>query len=219
LEITGDTLIEDMLLIDYRFKDDANAKPGNTAVAIASFVTAYARLKLYEEMEKIVDGGGEILYFDTDSIVFVPGTYIPKTGPFLGEMTDEIEEEYGVGAVMTEFSSLGPKTYAFKVETPTGSKYKFKTKGITQTLESTSNCNPQIIRDMAFEKSMGRQCDTLLVKQSQFRTSKFHHVTTHSIEKRFQVTSDKRRVLENDTLPYGYVDEEVKDFVKLMITD
>ncbi len=40
----------------------------------------------------------------------------------------------------------------------------------------------------------------------QFRADKEHEVTTVLMENRFQVTSDKRRVKSNDTLPYGFVD-------------
>jgi hypothetical protein len=41
----------------------------------------------------------------------------------------------------------------------------------------------------------------------QFRANKEHEVTTILMEKRFQVTSDKRKVKGNDTLPYGFVDQ------------
>lgn len=40
IEILGDIGIGEMLLFTWRYVDVANAKPGNTAVAIASFVTA-----------------------------------------------------------------------------------------------------------------------------------------------------------------------------------
>jgi hypothetical protein len=39
-----------------------------TSVTHAAFVTAHARLKLYSELEKL---GDRVLYFDTDSIIFV----------------------------------------------------------------------------------------------------------------------------------------------------
>jgi hypothetical protein len=41
----------------------------------------------------------------------------------------------------------------------------------------------------------------------QFRANKKHEVSTLLMEKRFQITSDKRRVIGNYTLPYGYVDQ------------
>jgi hypothetical protein len=53
IEISGDIRINGMLIYNYRYVEDQIAKPGNTSVALAAFVTTYARLKLYEEMEEV----------------------------------------------------------------------------------------------------------------------------------------------------------------------
>jgi len=59
-------MINDMLIYNYRYVEDNMAKPGNTSVALASFVTSYARLKLLDEIEKIeASAPGSVLYFDT----------------------------------------------------------------------------------------------------------------------------------------------------------
>lgn len=68
-------------------------------------------------------------------------------------------------------------------------------------------CNYGTIKRLANEKIDGNISDPILVQQLQFRTSRTHDVTTRHIEKNFRVTSDKRRVIGNDTLPYGWVDE------------
>ena len=68
-------------------------------------------------------------------------------------------------------------------------------------------CNFDTIKRFANEKIDGNISDPILVQQLQFRTSRTHDVTTRHIEKNFRVTSDKRRVIGNDTLPYGWVDE------------
>ena len=219
IEILGEEMIEEMLLFNYKYIDDANASPGQTSVAIASFVTSYARLKLYSEMEKIENSNPRaVLYFDTDSIVFVhsPGYYAPTVGNFLGEMTDEIIEEYGVGSHISEFYTTGPKTYAYKVSTPSGDKFKFKAKGITQNIESLDYCNFHTIKEKAVNKANETQNTTTLIPQMQFRCNSKHIVSTQHLKKRFNVTSDKRRVLGNETLPYGYVDEDINDFANLM---
>ena len=66
IDIIGDILIEDQMLLSFKYKDPQDARVGNTSVAIAAFVTAYARLKLYEELEKIeASSEGSVLYFDT----------------------------------------------------------------------------------------------------------------------------------------------------------
>ena len=79
--ILGDELINNMIVLIYKFINDNMASPRNTAVSIACFVTAHARLKLYDEMEKIERSSPRsILYFDTDSIIFIHknGNYCPK---------------------------------------------------------------------------------------------------------------------------------------------
>ena len=89
----------------------------STNVCIAAFVTTYARLKLYSELEKLQD---RVLYFDTDSIIFVEHTnntteYKPKLGNYLGELTNEIKKDKGTHIV--EFVSSGPKLYAYRTNT------------------------------------------------------------------------------------------------------
>ena len=52
----------------------------------------------------------------------------------------------------------------------------------------------------------------------QFRISKQHDITSRHLLKKFQVTSNKRRVIGNSTLPYGWVDQsDVDMFAELMI--
>jgi hypothetical protein len=57
-------------------------------------VTAYAIVKRYYEMRKFESSApGRVLYFDTDSIIFIhresENWYIPPLNNFLGDMTDE----------------------------------------------------------------------------------------------------------------------------------
>ena len=76
-----------------------------TNVFIASFTTCWARLKLYEVLQMLRE---RVLYFDTDSVMFVSrsGNIEPETGSFLGQLISELEpSEY-----ITEFISGGPKT-------------------------------------------------------------------------------------------------------------
>jgi hypothetical protein len=212
IEILGEIMINDMLIYNYKYVEDRMARSGNTAVALAGFVTSYARLKLYDEMEKIEDSSpGSVLYMDTDSIIFVhkDGNYKPAVANFLGEMTDEITEEFGLGAHMTEFYTCGPKTYSYKVIKADGStSTKLKAKGVTQTVEANEVLSYDLIRKHALYKAVEKPTNPSFIPQMQFRANDQHEVTTLLMEKRFQVTSDKRRIIGNDTLPYGYVDDE-----------
>jgi hypothetical protein len=75
LEIKGLELLEnsdhpeaDMMLINYQEKDELidDCPFGN--VVLACFTTAHARLHLYETLQPL---GERVLYFDTDSIIYV----------------------------------------------------------------------------------------------------------------------------------------------------
>ncbi|CAB4010575.1 DNA polymerase, partial [Paramuricea clavata] len=82
-------------------------------VVIASFVTEYARLELFEVINKL---GESVLYFDTDSVIYVEDLskgHILKKGQYLGQMTDELEEKNCSEKWIEQFCSAGPKSYSF----------------------------------------------------------------------------------------------------------
>lgn len=66
-EIIGHCCVtENKMLITWRFKDEKDAPQGRTSLAIASFVTAYGRLKLTRLMQEIDSHReGRVLYHDT----------------------------------------------------------------------------------------------------------------------------------------------------------
>ena len=55
------------------------------------------------------------MYYDTDSIIYVskPGEYDIKLGDYLGEWSSELDE----GEYIEEFTSAGPKNYAYRTNT------------------------------------------------------------------------------------------------------
>jgi hypothetical protein len=55
-------------IVNWKYKNETHAKENNTSIILASFVTAYARLKLYEILEEKEEN---VLYFDTDSLIYV----------------------------------------------------------------------------------------------------------------------------------------------------
>jgi hypothetical protein len=210
IELLGELLIEDMLLFNYKYRDDSKTHSNNTSVAIASFVTCYARLKLLDELEKIENSSpGSVLYFDTDSIVFVSKQekYCPPVGMYLGDMTDEITQKYGVGAEMTEFYCTGPKSYCFKVTLPDGTeKTSMKCKGFTQSNDALKFINYTTMKGHAIAAETGSDIIPTEVPQMQFIRDKQHKVYTRYFQKKFRATSDKRKIIGNDTQAFGYKD-------------
>lgn len=59
---------DDKLIVDWEYRDEAYDSLATDNVVIAAFVTSQARLKLYESHERLE---GRILYYDTDSVIYV----------------------------------------------------------------------------------------------------------------------------------------------------
>ncbi|OXU16751.1 hypothetical protein TSAR_012924, partial [Trichomalopsis sarcophagae] len=80
---------DETLYVNWQFREEAVIPVPYTYVVIAAYTTAHARLVLYGYLEKL---GERLLYFDTDSCIFVnnENEYEPPVGNFLGPMTGEL---------------------------------------------------------------------------------------------------------------------------------
>ena len=213
IEINGMISINDeTILVNHQFKEDEYDKAGNTSVAIASMVTSYARMKLHSIIDGIESSClGRVLYFDTDSVIFIDkpnsGWYVPEIGDFLGDMTDEIEKDYGPESYIDRFASGGPKNYAYTVVTPNGIEIKTKIKGLNITSGIKSQLDFECVNEFAKEYRKGNNL-VKEVDQLQFRADPKHDVYTKIFLKKYRSVSEKRMVIENGpihTLPYGFV--------------
>lgn len=154
------TMISDLLVsIGYKKHDDHAEVMQNTNPVIAAYTTAIARLKLYSYIETLQE---RVLYFDTDSIVYLtdltnPTQHLVPTGWSLGEMTNELKE-YGNNAYIDEFVSSGPKSYAYRVDGTINNKRHTITKvrGITLSSTTAKRVNFKALREMVakFVKDM-----------------------------------------------------------------
>lgn len=206
-EIKGEYMVtDDTLLLNWIHKDPTNANPGNTSIAVASYVTSYARMELYkymEEAEQITPGG--LLYFDTDSVFFKRKLNGPQIqfGDFLGDLTNEISD-LGPGAKCGKFVSLGPKNYAFQVSFPDGtSKAVIKAKGIRLHSSALDIISIHKMIELANEYITGNT-EILEIPQQQIISDHHHTVYTKQVDKQYRALSEKRRICGNGTLPYGF---------------
>ena len=128
-------------MIEIRYENNENfiAPNSKTNVVIAAFTTAYARLKLYDVLDRLKE---RVLYYDTDSVVFVskPGDPEPSTGPYLGELTDELKGDH-----ITTFISGGPKNYCYRTNT---NKVETKIRGITLNCSALERVNIDVIHEL-----------------------------------------------------------------------
>ncbi|VDI15561.1 Hypothetical predicted protein [Mytilus galloprovincialis] len=103
---------DDMEKINWINQSQFIEETGRTNVVIAAYTTTQARLELYSYLENL---GERTLYCDTDSIIFnsYPGDWIPDTGDYLGDLTDETQNN-----TIECFITGGPKNYGNKLKTP-----------------------------------------------------------------------------------------------------
>ena len=102
-----------------------NIVPSNkTNIFVASFTTAWARLKLYEALDVLKEN---VIYYDTDSVIYRwkrNGPELPL-GQYLGQFTNELDDP---SDYITEFVSGGAKNYTYRTKQ---GKTECKVRGFT----------------------------------------------------------------------------------------
>jgi hypothetical protein len=187
---------KDYLQVYYSHQQNMLDNDNHVNIAIAAFVTCHARLKLYSELKRL---NQRVLYFDTDSIVFVSkdGEYEPELGDYLGQFTNEIDSKEG--NFINEFVSAGPKNYAYKLDT--GVTHAL-VKGFSLNQTSSLVINYDSIKQLVTEDKSKK----LKVNQLKFSRDKIDwNVHTDIVEKIYGFVYDKRIIKENfGTLPFGF---------------
>ena len=189
---------DEMIEIHYENNENFIAPNAKTNVVIASFTTAYARLKLYGVLDMLQE---RVLYYDTDSVIFVskPSDPEPPIGPYLGELTDELGGDY-----ITTFVSGGPKNYNYRTNT---NKVETKVRGITLDCTAKQKMNFNVIRALVY---LHAQCHvmghvTVDIPFKITRNAKSKNIETKRMKKDYRIVYDKRVIVdEYKTLPYGY---------------
>ncbi|XP_074596429.1 uncharacterized protein LOC141857628 [Brevipalpus obovatus] len=216
IRITSEIMVNDnTLLLQYKSRDEFLEYGSNTSLAVASFVTSYARLELFNYMKEIESiRPGSLIYFDTDSLVYsrkLADREI-ESGDHLGQLKDEILSDYGSGASIQEFVTCGPKNYAFNVRLADGTiKSKIKTKGITLNKATLQFINYDFMIDAA-KKYSRKDSGERSAKVPQFNivVDSHHNLITKYFSKAYRVVSEKRIVQNNITFPYGFKGDRSK---------
>ncbi|KAK5643183.1 hypothetical protein RI129_007028 [Pyrocoelia pectoralis] len=156
---------DDVVLVSWDRPEGEGENLKTINVSIAAYTTAHARLELYSYLEKL---GRRVLYYDTDSVIFVakPGDWKPTCGDFLGEMTDELET-YGEGSFIEEFVSAGPKNYSYNVFSTSDQTLKSTCK-----VKATQVSRSKDLRELCF--SLISHNLSPLKKEDHVRTNKSH---------------------------------------------
>lgn len=112
VKIDVDCGARDCVAVVYQEKENkAEMILYKTNAAVAAYVTAQARLRLY----KVIGDprmSGRVIYCDTDSCIYIydEEKYNPQEGEYLGQWSSEADP----GICFDESVALGPKTYAIR---------------------------------------------------------------------------------------------------------
>ena len=206
VEVTSELMYdENNMYLTFKKLDDLDAYQSVQNLVIAAFVTSYARLKLLDIIEKIEHiRFGSVLYFDTDSVIYVYQKGDPDPiplGNFLGELTDELG-----GCKGTKFVSLGPKSYGYEKKNESGHRETiYKLKGIHADAGALEVINFATMVNMIQQHELGLE-STLSIPQTEIRAGKDFRIYTRYLTKTLKVTSSKRALgINGITKPYGYI--------------
>lgn len=130
-----------------------------------------------------------------------------STGNGLGQLTDEVEKDYGLGSEIFNFVCLGPKNYGYQLITKENKIIThIKVKGITlcQAAVESDGVTFENMENMAKEFQTHNTVKKF-IKQKQIMANAKHELFTRQFVKEFKVVSKKRRLIgENKTVPYGW---------------
>ncbi|KAL9970542.1 hypothetical protein ACROYT_G022936 [Oculina patagonica] len=196
-------LTEQRVEIHFKHKLEDDPVSPNLNIFVAAFTTCWARLRLYEALDLLQE---RVLYFDTDSVVFVtrPGEQNPSLGDYLGDFKDELS----TGDYIIEFASGGPKNYGYLTK---NGKEECKVRGISLNSEGSKQLNYRVLRQNVIDdiqqplQSGVRQTD--VVKPYHIvRNAKQYAIETVPQTKKYQMVFSKRVIDTASfyTYPYGY---------------
>ena len=186
---------ETFLIVFYSYAKDHYNQNYDVSVVLAAFVTCHARLVLFNELVKL---DKRILYYDTDSIIFLSTTsieYMPTLfDSELGQFKDELK-----GKWIVEFVSAGCKNYAYVLNDGTCVCVikGFALNGLVNLKLNFENIKNIVLNDRSKK---------IIIDQTIFSRDKFNFtVSTKQIAKNYAFVFDKR-ILKQDltTLPFGF---------------
>ena len=174
---------DNMVEVHYQYQDEDIPVSPNLNIFVACFTTCWARLRLYEALELL---GERVLYYDTDSVLYVEeeGQPNPVLGDYLGESTSELDgDDY-----IEEFVSGGPKNYGYKTKK---GHVECKVRGFRLNSEGKTQLNYDVMRQKMLDEIQKPQKEprqTQVIKSNQIvRDPKTYKLFTHPDYKRYQL--------------------------------
>ena len=191
----------DTVLVDYKKKSHHIEVPSCSNPILASFVTAYGRIKLYKALKII---GTSLIYCDTDSAYYSEIDNEISSQLNIGENLGQLKNELSPGNRIVLMICLAPKTYGYlllKPEKEGGNLQVLKNKGFCT--EETEHVNIKAFIELYRDGSK-----YITVENLNFflKNRKEGTIFMKKLSKSFNYKYDKRMVVtDSQTLPWGYV--------------
>ena len=135
---------DDIVEVHYQLQEEDIPVSPNLNVFVACFTTCWARLRLYEALELL---GQRVLYFDTDSVIYLeePGQPNPPLGDYLGHFTSELKADDHI----MEFVSGAPTNYGYQTK---NGKVECKVRGFRLNSEGKTQLNYDVMRQNVLDE-------------------------------------------------------------------
>jgi hypothetical protein len=204
---------ENCLQVTYKPVVDSEKSLPTSSLLLAAFTTCFGRIHLYRYLDIV---GKTALYCDTDSVAWCwrPGGPDLPLGTHLGDLSDQVVEDYGPGSFITEFCAAGPKNYSY-VAAEGGNianrKVCIKVRGIT----INKSCEAMITFENLKSMVLGERDPITVPIPRQIARLPQWKIVTRSTSKKWQAVNTKRRRVDMEhTVPHGYNawhEEDVED--------
>ena len=201
-------LNSDMIMMEYKQSEEFEEPSNKTNVIISAFCSAYAHIKLFKMMNRL---GKCVMYHNTDSIIYTykSGQWIPPTGEYLGDLTDELScNKIGCkgckdGHWIEDFVSCRAKNYAYKLNT---GEVVCKVHGFSPNYSASQIVNLESMKDALISwKNKIEQPEMVTIKTMILRDKLKANVYTFEMPKNCGVIYNKCIVMDDyTTLPYGF---------------
>ena len=191
-------------------EENPNVPRRNGNCVIGAFVTAFARIKLHQEMLSLVKNGFDLYYIDTDGIIFAgPSTSnVPlNVSPCLGDFKHEL----GKNSLIDSFYCLGRKNYSLSYTKEGKNCSAIKCSGLALSSSFASEKvtveeYKELLQGWEQDKEMAIQVPQLRKYVVHDDNAVQHKIRTIKLSNCINTQRKLPRSIGNETLPFGYED-------------
>ena len=163
-------LTEHRVEIHYRQVTDDRLPSIKLNIFIVAFTknTCHARLCLYKALHHLQE---RILYFDTDSVIYIQRPSDPPLHPPCGNYLGDFKNDLSPNDHIVEFCSGGPKTYVYQTKQ---GKMVCKVRGFSLNVQGSAELNYHVQRNNTLHELHDRLSHPRIIRLRQSHTIHCH---------------------------------------------